>query len=71
MFVINSPRNQKEIIELLESQDGKFKLVEKEGIMKMVFETTMEDKEAAAKLAKETIKKQTWGKSIYFQIEVK
>lgn len=70
MIVINSPRCKEEIIALLENQDGKFTLTGQEGLMKLVFDTTLEDKEEAAKLAKSLIKSEKWGGGIYFQVEV-
>jgi len=63
---INSPLKADEIIELLENQDGQFTFVEKKGI-KLLFETTIEDKVVAARLARETIKKEPWGSVLYFQ----
>lgn len=43
-----------------------FTFKEKQGI-KMFFETSAEDPEAAAKKAKELIKAQPWGTVLYFQ----
>ena len=66
MIVINTPLQNDNIIKLLESQDGQFTFVHKKGI-KLFFETTIEDKNAAARLARETIKKEPWGVGLYFQ----
>jgi len=68
MISINTPLQHDNIIELLENQDGKFTFLEKKGI-KLLFKTTIEDKDAAAKFARETIKKSPWGKGLYFQAE--
>jgi len=66
MIAINTPLQNDNIIKLLENQDGQFTFVEKKGI-KLLFETTIEDKDAAAKLAREMIKKEPWGAGLYFQ----
>jgi len=65
---INTPLQHDNIIELLENQGGQFTFVEKKGI-KLLFETTIEDKAVAAKLAREAIKKEPWGTGLYFQAE--
>jgi hypothetical protein len=69
MIVINAPLESDKIIELLGNQNGQFTFVEKKG-MKLFFETTVEDKVAAARLARETIKKESWGSVLYFQADV-
>jgi len=66
MIAINTPLQNDNIIKLLENQDGQFTFVRKKGI-KLLFETTIEDKDAAARLARETIKKEPWGVGLYFQ----
>ncbi|KAF1304867.1 MULTISPECIES: hypothetical protein [Enterococcus] len=69
MISIASAMQQDAIKELLEgyNEDGlSFTFKEKQGI-KMFFETTGEDQEAAAKKAKELIKAQPWGTVLYFQ----
>ena len=65
MISINSPLQQDKIIELLENQDGQFTFIDKKGI-KLLFETTIEDKTVAARLARETIKKESWSTGLYF-----
>ncbi|MGY3750603.1 hypothetical protein [Vagococcus acidifermentans] len=70
MIVVNSPMQQDAIIELLNQYDKdgvSFSYKNKQGI-KLFFETNAEDLEAAAKLAKEEIKAQEWGKVLYFQV---
>ncbi|MGK4179119.1 hypothetical protein [Lapidilactobacillus dextrinicus] len=72
MIFLNAPIQQDKIIDLLNNynEDGvTFKLKSKNG-MKLVFETNMDDLEAAAALAKSTIKKQSWGTVLYFQAGV-
>ena len=64
MISIASAMQQDAIKELLEGMTFTFK--EKQGI-KMFFETSAEDPEAAAKKAKELIKAQPWGTVLYFQ----
>jgi len=66
VIAINAPLQGDKIIELLENQDGQFTFIKKTGI-KLLFETTIEDKEAAARQARETIKKEPWGSVLYFQ----
>ena len=70
MIVINTPLQNDNIIKLLENQEGQFTFLKKEGI-KLLFETTIEDKNAAARLAREAIKKQPWGMGLYFQAVAK
>ena len=65
MISINTPLQHDKIIELLENLDGQFTFVDKKGI-KLRFETTIEDKTVAARLARETIKKAPWGVGLYF-----
>lgn len=69
MIAVSSAMQQDKIKELLEgyNEDGiSFTFKEKQGI-KLIFETTAEDKEAAAKLAKDMIKATPWGKILYLQ----
>ena len=69
MISIASAMQQVAIKELLEgyNEEGiSFTFKEKQGI-KLLFETTAEDTEAAAKKAKELIKAQPWGTVLYFQ----
>lgn len=72
MIFLNAPIQQDKIIDLLNNynEDGvSFQLKSQNG-MKLVFETNMEDLDAAAALAKSTIKKQPWGTVLYFQAGV-
>ena len=69
MISIASAMQQDAIKDLLEgyNEEGiSFTFKEKQGI-KLLFETTAEDTEAAAKKAKELIKAQPWGTVLYFQ----
>lgn len=69
MITIASAMQQDEIKELLEgyNEEGMtFTFKEKQGI-KLIFETSAEDPEVAAKKAKELIKAQPWGTVLYFQ----
>ena len=69
MISTASAMQQDAIKELLEgyNEEGiSFTFKEKQGI-KLLFETTAEDTEAAAKKAKELIKAQPWGTVLYFQ----
>lgn len=69
MISIASAMQQDAIKELLENynEDGMtFTFKEKQGI-KLLFETTAEDKNAAADKAKALIKAQPWGSILYFQ----
>ena len=56
----------KELLEGYNEEGISFTFKEKQGI-KLLFETTAEDTEAAAKKAKELIKAQPWGTVLYFQ----
>ena len=56
----------KELLEGYKEEGISFTFKEKQGI-KLLFETTAEDTEAAAKKAKELIKAQPWGTVLYFQ----
>ncbi|KRM80002.1 hypothetical protein FC84_GL000705 [Lapidilactobacillus dextrinicus DSM 20335] len=72
MIFLNAPIQQDKIIDLLNNynEDGvTFQLKSQNG-MKLVFDTNMEDSEAAAKLAKAAIKAQRWGSVLYFQAGV-
>jgi len=68
MIVISAPLQGDKMIELLENLEGQFTFVEKKG-MKLFFETTIEDKVVAARLARETIKKAPWGAGLFFQAD--
>ncbi|WP_179396162.1 hypothetical protein [Lacticaseibacillus absianus] len=72
MIFINAPISADKMIETLEAYNENgvtFKFVSKNG-MKLLFETNMDDLEAAAKLAKATIKAQRWASVLYFQVGV-
>lgn len=72
MIFLNAPIQQTQIIDLLNNYNENgvtFELQSKKG-MKLVFKTNMEDLEAAAKLAKATIKAEPWGSVLYFQAGV-
>ncbi|WP_225048345.1 hypothetical protein [Lacticaseibacillus kribbianus] len=72
MIFINAPISADKMIETLNAYNENgvtFKFVKKSG-MKLLFETNMEDLEAAAKLAKSTIKAQRWASVLYFQVGV-
>lgn len=69
MISIASAMQQDAIKELLEgyNEDGmSYTFKEKQGI-KLIFTTTADDAESAAKKAKELIKAQPWGSVLYFQ----
>lgn len=69
MIEITLPMQQDKAIELLNAhqEDGvSFTFKEKKGI-KLYFETTTEDLDQAAKVAKTAIKAQPWGAVLYFQ----
>ncbi|WP_429967098.1 hypothetical protein [Enterococcus sp. AZ173] len=70
MIIVNSAMQQDNIKALLESlTEGeiKYNFKEKKGIQ-LIFETTAEDKEKAAKLAKDAIKNTDWGRVLYFNV---
>ncbi|EPH60913.1 hypothetical protein D931_02904 [Enterococcus faecium 13.SD.W.09] len=70
MIIVNSAMQQDNIKALLESlTEGEIKYTfkEKKGIQ-LIFETTAEDKEKAAKLAKDAIKITDWGRVLYFNV---
>lgn len=71
MIYISSALKQKEIIDLLQSIDGDitYKHVETKGI-KMSFEVTGCEPQAAVDAAKSSIKATEMGKSLYFQVTV-
>ncbi|KRM73067.1 hypothetical protein [Lacticaseibacillus brantae] len=72
MIVINSALKQDEIKDLLTNysqDDVTFTFNKKVGI-KLYFETSMADKEAAAALAKQLIKATPWGGVIFFSTVV-
>lgn len=69
MIEISSPTQQENIIKLLNNfKDGEisFSYKEKKGI-NLYFETSTDDIEKAAKLAKSAIKSQPWGSILYFR----
>lgn len=69
MISIASAMQQDAIKELLEgyNEDGvTFTFKEKKGI-KLMFETSASDSQAAAATAKQLIKAQPWGSVLYFQ----
>lgn len=73
MIFLNAPISQDKIIDLLNNynEDGlTFKFKEKQGNMKLLFETNASDLDAAAKAAKKAIKAQPWGTVLYFQAGV-
>lgn len=68
MISISSAMQQEQIKELLTgyNEDGvTFTFKEKKGI-KLYFETSAEDKDAALRLVKDMIKGTPWGKVLYF-----
>ena len=70
MIIVNSAMQQDNIKTLLESlseDEIKYTFKEKKGIQ-LIFETTAEDKEKAAKLAKDAIKNTDWGRVLYFNV---
>lgn len=67
MIIVNSPLMQNEMIEQLEgSTDPTFKFIKKEGI-KLYFETSADNHEEAAKIAKQLIKEKV-GNAIMFNV---
>lgn len=73
MIEITSAMQQEQIKELFDNKEVEgmtFKFESKQGI-KLLFSVDAEDKEAAAKIAKEAIKSETWGKVLYFQVLAK
>ena len=68
MITVNVAMQQDKIIELLEGLDQgiKYSYKEKKGI-KLFFEVDIDDLDAAAKMAKESIKAQPWGSVLFFQ----
>lgn len=71
MIVLTAPIQQEKIIKLLEaySEEGlAYTFKEKQGI-KLFFETTAEDLDAAAQKAKTIIKSEPWGSVLYFQAQ--
>lgn len=70
MIKVNSALQQDKIIELLNAYDEEgiqFTFSKKVGIS-LLFETTIDDLEKAAKTAKAAIKSQGWGSVLYFQV---
>lgn len=68
MIVLTMPLQGEKAVELLNGQEGLFTFKEKKG-MKYYFETSLTDQTAAARQARELIKKQPWGSVLYFQAE--
>lgn len=69
MIIVNSPIMQDKIIEILESSDkGDFKFNKKEGI-RIYFETSIENKEEAAKIAKSEIKNNPISGALIFKVK--
>ncbi|MBO0419544.1 hypothetical protein ACODG4_02865 [Vagococcus fluvialis] len=69
MIEISSAMQQDAIKELLDGKelDGvTFNFEKKQGI-KLLFNVSTDDADAAAKIAKEAIKEEAWGKVLYFQ----
>lgn len=69
MIEISSAMQQTAIKELLDGKEIEgvtFTFEKKQGI-KLVFAISTDDAESAAKIAKEAIKKETWGNVLYFQ----
>lgn len=71
MIYISSALKQQEIIELLEKMEGdiSFKYLEKKGI-KLSFEISGGEPQAAIDIAKAAIKSTDFGKALYFQVTV-
>ncbi|MEG0285006.1 MAG: hypothetical protein RR494_02815 [Vagococcus sp.] len=73
MIEISSGMQQDAIKELLDGKELEgvtFGFESKQGI-KLIFNTNTDDNDAAAKIAKEAIKNETWGKVLYFQAVAK
>ncbi len=69
MIIVNSPIMQDKIIKILEAVESpKFKFVKKEGI-KIYFETDLEDKDEATKVATREIKKDPIASAIMFKVK--
>ncbi|MBC2021342.1 hypothetical protein HCA81_09810 [Listeria booriae] len=72
MIVISSPMKRDFFVETLEKyneNDVTFKKVDEKGI-KLYFETTAEDEEAAVRIAKDVMKATDIGAVLYFQVTV-
>lgn len=72
MILLNAPIQQDKIIDTLThySEDGvSYTFVKKAG-MKLYFETTADNEEEAAQLAKKIIKSTDYGSVLYFQATV-
>ena len=73
MIEISSAMQQEAIKALLDGQEIEgvtFTFNKKQGI-KLLFGTNSDDLESAAKIAKEAIKNENWGKVLYFQAVAK
>lgn len=69
MIIVNSALMQDKIIKIIESiEDPKFTFVKKQGL-KIYFETDMEDREEAAKIAKAKIKADPVAGSLLFSVK--
>lgn len=69
MIIVNSPIMQDKIIKILEGMDSpSYTFIKKDGI-RIYFETSLEDKEEACKLAKKEIKKDPMGSAIMFTVK--
>lgn len=69
MIEISSAMQQDAIKELLDGKEVSgvtFNFEKKQGI-KLFFNVNTDDADAAAKIAKEAIKEEAWGKVLYFQ----
>ncbi|MBC1457368.1 hypothetical protein [Listeria newyorkensis] len=72
MIVISSPMKRDFFVETLENYNENgvtFKKVDEKGI-KLYFETTTEDEEAAVRIAKDVMKATDIGAVLYFQVTV-
>lgn len=72
MILLNAPIQQDKIIDTLThySENGvSYKFIKKNG-MKLYFESTLENEEEAAQLAKKIIKGTDYGAILYFQATV-
>lgn len=69
MIIVNSPIMQDKIIKILETlKDPTYTFVKKDGI-KIYFETSLDDKAEACKIAKKEIKKDPMGGAIMFTVK--
>ncbi len=69
MIIVNSPIMQDKIIKILEAVESpKFTFVKKDGI-KIYFETELEDRDEACKIATKEIKKDPIASAIMFKVK--